>query len=296
MVNAGRLTCVSRETSGVCPRSVQPATTGQNLVRLRGKRWTSGAPVGQPDLRADSFPCLSAHPPSDAPRSRRLRRLVRGPGVATGGAQVGLPPHGRKGLRHRRPGRRPRERLCRHRVRTTGAPRLRGDRHGPRRRTARPTGRGTPADAPRHLSDGHHTPHPACHAVRPTPLRGTRLQGHRAGGDGAGVSLLADRSRRSPPVPRPPRISLRSSGSTKAFGTDRTHRHPAAGLRRPVARGGGGGRIIAAAWPNMDTHVVGPLIARDTSVAQALIASLAAHTDRPLAPTSTSGTPSCSRG
>jgi hypothetical protein len=32
----------------------------------------------------------------------------------------------------------------------------------------------------------------------------------------------------------------------------------------------------------MDTHVVGPLIARDTETAQALIASLAAHTDRPL--------------
>ncbi|MEU6193916.1 GNAT family N-acetyltransferase [Streptomyces sp. NPDC047061] len=44
------------------------------------------------------------------------------------------------------------------------------------------------------------------------------------------------------------------------------------------------GRIVgyAAAWPNMDTHVVGPLIARDTETAKSLIASLAAHTDRPL--------------
>ncbi|MGW0951082.1 GNAT family N-acetyltransferase [Streptomyces sp. NPDC002545] len=43
-------------------------------------------------------------------------------------------------------------------------------------------------------------------------------------------------------------------------------------------------RIIgyAAAWPNMDTHVVGPLIARDTEAAKALIASLAARTDRRL--------------
>jgi hypothetical protein len=32
----------------------------------------------------------------------------------------------------------------------------------------------------------------------------------------------------------------------------------------------------------MDTQVVGPLIARDTETAKALIASLAAHTDRPL--------------
>ncbi|MRT44597.1 GNAT family N-acetyltransferase, partial [Xylella fastidiosa subsp. multiplex] len=44
------------------------------------------------------------------------------------------------------------------------------------------------------------------------------------------------------------------------------------------------GRLIgyAAAWPNMDTHVVGPLIARDTETAKALVTSLAAHTDRPL--------------
>ncbi len=70
-----------------------------------------------------------------------------------------------------------------------------------------------------------------------------------------------------------------------AFGTDRTHivtRLPAFADQLRVAEEDG--RIIgyAAAWPNMQTHVVGPLIARDTSVAQALIASLAAHTDRPL--------------
>ncbi|MFH8657694.1 GNAT family N-acetyltransferase [Streptomyces afghaniensis] len=71
----------------------------------------------------------------------------------------------------------------------------------------------------------------------------------------------------------------------QAFGTDRTHivtRLPAFADQLRVAEENG--RIIgyAAAWPNMDTHVVGPLIARDQSVAQALIASLAAHTDRPL--------------
>jgi predicted N-acetyltransferase YhbS len=71
----------------------------------------------------------------------------------------------------------------------------------------------------------------------------------------------------------------------QAFGTDRTHivtRLPAFADQLRVAEENG--RIIgyAAAWPNMDTHVVGPLIARDRSVAQALIASLAAHTDRPL--------------
>ncbi|MFF9218184.1 GNAT family N-acetyltransferase [Streptomyces viridosporus] len=71
----------------------------------------------------------------------------------------------------------------------------------------------------------------------------------------------------------------------EVFGTDRTHviaRLPAFADRLRVAEEDG--RLIgyAAAWPNMDTHVVGPLIARDTPTAQALLASLAAHTDRPL--------------
>jgi predicted N-acetyltransferase YhbS len=69
------------------------------------------------------------------------------------------------------------------------------------------------------------------------------------------------------------------------FGTDRTHmitRLPAFADRLRVAVEEG--RIIgyAAAWPNMDTHVIGPLIARDTETAKALVTSLAAHTDRPL--------------
>ncbi|KOG33627.1 GNAT family N-acetyltransferase [Streptomyces resistomycificus] len=71
----------------------------------------------------------------------------------------------------------------------------------------------------------------------------------------------------------------------KVFGTDRTHlitRLPAFADQLRVAEENG--RIVgyAAAWPNMDTHVVGPLIARDTRTAKALIASLAAHTGRPL--------------
>ncbi|MEU4143473.1 GNAT family N-acetyltransferase [Streptomyces parvulus] len=71
----------------------------------------------------------------------------------------------------------------------------------------------------------------------------------------------------------------------EVFGADRTHivtRLPAFADQLRVAEDGG--RIIgyAAAWPNMDTHVVGPLIARDTETAKALIASLAARTDRPL--------------
>jgi GNAT superfamily N-acetyltransferase len=71
----------------------------------------------------------------------------------------------------------------------------------------------------------------------------------------------------------------------EVFGTDRTHiitRLPAFADQLRVAEQDG--RLVgyAAAWPNMDTHVVGPLIARDTETAQALITSLAAHTDRPL--------------
>lgn len=71
----------------------------------------------------------------------------------------------------------------------------------------------------------------------------------------------------------------------EVFGTDRTHiitRLPAFADQLRVAEAGG--RLIgyAAAWPNMDTHVVGPLIAPDTETAKALIGSVAARTDRPL--------------
>lgn len=71
----------------------------------------------------------------------------------------------------------------------------------------------------------------------------------------------------------------------EVFGADRTAlitRLPAFADQLRVAEKHG--RLIgyAAAWPNMDTHVVGPLIAQDTETAKALIASLAARTDRPL--------------
>lgn len=69
------------------------------------------------------------------------------------------------------------------------------------------------------------------------------------------------------------------------FGADRTHvvtRLPAFADQLRVAEEDG--RLIgyAAAWPNMETHVVGPLIARDTATAKALLAGLAERTDRPL--------------
>lgn len=71
----------------------------------------------------------------------------------------------------------------------------------------------------------------------------------------------------------------------EVFGADRTPlitRLPAFSDRLRVAVADG--RIVgyAAAWPNMGTHVVGPLIARDTETAKSLIASLAAQTDHPL--------------
>lgn len=71
----------------------------------------------------------------------------------------------------------------------------------------------------------------------------------------------------------------------EVFGVDRTHmitRLPAFADQLRVTEEDGVLTGYAAAWPNMDTHVVGPLVARDPETAKALIASLAAHTDRPL--------------
>jgi hypothetical protein len=71
----------------------------------------------------------------------------------------------------------------------------------------------------------------------------------------------------------------------EVFGADRTHivaRLPAFADQLRVAEADGRITGFAAAWPNEGTHVVGPLIARDTETAKALVASLAAHTDRPL--------------
>ncbi|MFD7534190.1 GNAT family N-acetyltransferase [Streptomyces sp. NPDC059819] len=71
----------------------------------------------------------------------------------------------------------------------------------------------------------------------------------------------------------------------EVFGQDRTHmitRLPAFCDQLRVARDATGLTGFAAAWPNMNTQVVGPLIARDTETAKALVASLAAGTDRPL--------------
>ncbi|MFD7610076.1 GNAT family N-acetyltransferase [Streptomyces sp. NPDC059828] len=71
----------------------------------------------------------------------------------------------------------------------------------------------------------------------------------------------------------------------EVFGQDRTHmitRLPAFADQLRVAESGGALTGYAAAWPNMETHVVGPLVARDTDTAKSLVASLAESSDRPL--------------
>ncbi|MFD3972866.1 GNAT family N-acetyltransferase [Streptomyces cyaneofuscatus] len=69
------------------------------------------------------------------------------------------------------------------------------------------------------------------------------------------------------------------------FGIDRTHiiaRLPAFSDRLQVAEENGELTGYAALWPSGDAHVVGPLVARDTATAKALVTALAATTDRPL--------------
>ncbi|MFD3934127.1 GNAT family N-acetyltransferase [Streptomyces sp. NPDC058611] len=72
----------------------------------------------------------------------------------------------------------------------------------------------------------------------------------------------------------------------EVFGADRTHmviRLPAFADRLLVAEDADGTLTgYAATWPNMETHVIGPLIARDTGTAKALVTALATGTDRPL--------------
>ncbi|MEV0781823.1 GNAT family N-acetyltransferase [Streptomyces sp. NPDC050423] len=70
-----------------------------------------------------------------------------------------------------------------------------------------------------------------------------------------------------------------------AFGLDRTHlltRLPAFADHLRVAEEGGELVGYAALWPSSGSHVVGPLVARDTATAKLLVSSLAGATDRPL--------------
>ncbi|MGW2269532.1 GNAT family N-acetyltransferase [Streptomyces yangpuensis] len=74
----------------------------------------------------------------------------------------------------------------------------------------------------------------------------------------------------------------------EVFGADRTHmitRLPAFADQLLVAEDRTGDGTLtgyAAAWPNMHTHVIGPLIARDTDTAMSLVTALARGTDRVL--------------
>ncbi|MFF2651625.1 GNAT family N-acetyltransferase [Streptomyces sp. NPDC058045] len=71
----------------------------------------------------------------------------------------------------------------------------------------------------------------------------------------------------------------------EVFGTDRTlmlTRLPAFADLLRVAEAGDELIGFAAAWPNEDTHVLGPLVARDPATAQALITALAQDSDRDL--------------
>lgn len=102
-----------------------------------------------------------------------------------------------------------------------------------------------------------------------------------AGPSGAGPSgAPAVRSANAEDLPHILRLDA------EVFGTDRTHmiiRLPAFADRLVVAEDADGALTgYAAAWPNMETHVIGPLIARDTDTAKALVTALAAGTDRPL--------------
>ncbi|MGW0992353.1 GNAT family N-acetyltransferase [Streptomyces sp. NPDC002523] len=107
--------------------------------------------------------------------------------------------------------------------------------------------------------------------------RAEMLRGHFVpGGPEAGVATRAATAEDLPSILRL---------DEEVFGTDRTPlitRLPAFADQLRVSEDGGRITGYAAAWPNMETHVVGPLIARDTETAKALLASLAANTDRPL--------------
>ncbi|MFE3601515.1 GNAT family N-acetyltransferase [Streptomyces sp. NPDC059142] len=71
----------------------------------------------------------------------------------------------------------------------------------------------------------------------------------------------------------------------EVFGADRTHllaRLPAFADRLRVAEEGSTITGYGAAWPTPAADVVGPLVARDTDTAKALVAALAPAADRPL--------------
>lgn len=114
--------------------------------------------------------------------------------------------------------------------------------------------------------------------------RADRVAGHFRPMDGE-----RDRSPGAPTVTTRPATAddlqriLRLDAET--FGADRTHiitRLPAFSDRFLVAEDDGALVGFAALWPSGHVHSIGPLTARDTGTAKALVTALAATTDRPL--------------
>lgn len=109
--------------------------------------------------------------------------------------------------------------------------------------------------------------------------RAEMVRGHLRAPESAPAARVTTRPATAEDLPEIVRLD------NEVFGLDRTHmitRLPAFSDQLRVAEEDGVLSGYAAAWPNMQTHVVGPLIARDTATAKALVASLAAGTDRPL--------------
>ncbi|UZI30078.1 GNAT family N-acetyltransferase [Streptomyces sp. VB1] len=120
--------------------------------------------------------------------------------------------------------------------------------------------------------------------------RAARVGGH----FGAGGSDVSPSGSPSPSASRPS-VTTRPAAADDlralvrldlpVFGADRMHllaRLPAFSDRLQVAEEHGELIGYAALWPSGQTEVVGPLIARDTATAQALVTAVAATTDRPL--------------
>ncbi|WP_103535844.1 GNAT family N-acetyltransferase [Streptomyces sp. SM11] len=122
-----------------------------------------------------------------------------------------------------------------------------------------------------------------------SPVGRTERIGGRFGAPGSGGSASAVVSPSRAPLTTRPAAADDLQAMVRldlpVFGTDRTHllaRLPAFSDRLQVAEEHGELVGYAALWPSGHAEVVGPLVARDTATAQALVASLAATTDRPL--------------
>lgn len=190
-------------------------------------------------------------------------------------------------LRHRRPGgQRAGRRMRRHLLRSHGPPGTRRHRHAARRRTARPPGARATAHGPRTARGREHPL-----TLYATPFGRPLYEKLGFTDIGEAETLLGHL--RSPEHPL--RITTRPASAgdlpalvrldTEVLGADRTHliaRLPAFADRLRVAEEGSTLIGYAAAWPTPAADVIGPLIARDTETAKALISALATGSDRPV--------------